>query len=817
MVTNKSSKKSGQSGRYSGSKETGSNNSSQSNSNAPSLKPSIKSMVEEQSKPKTESLDEALKQLSQGKELTRNQAKTAMLDILKEEVEEAQISAFIMGLKTKGESIPEIAGLLDALDASSMKVKIPSPEKAIDTCGTGGDSQSTFNVSTLAALVAAAGGAKVVKHGNVSATSPVGSAELLNHLGVNIRLSPEGVANCVKEVGIGFCFARDFHPGFGKVAKARKALGLRTVFNILGPLANPAQVGRQIVGAADAETARQIIEILKERGANEAMVVCGSTPKGSLDEISTLGTTQVLTLKAGKISESQIDPSDFQLEETELQKLQIKSLPEALTAAWELLESNAEGPKLDIVALNAGAALELAGQAADLSEGFETAKELVKDGSALKTLHQLIKYSNEQTLNENVSSPPEFEFKDLKPVLKLMHQVTKNILKPPQSKSKSLVPLVLKNAGKYHPNRLPTIEMKKLQEHFEGDALFRSQILRFSINLRDDPIAEEAPWLWFFRPIGWEADCSDIYETKKAEEDEKRAAKERNRQEKDLKDTTTKLNKVQSSHKKERLKLEADLTRTKQKLKASEESDKNVQKSHNKLSEDYEKLQQDYRQKSNELERTKKELKGLRPRAVEKKEIAKKEAKELREKKEKSKEASQLKQRKKDFTPPPPKKFPKPVPPLYGLSTDADEFAEHLVSGDHAVDSVLILDGYNITLEGKGKGRLPDKQYAGGRERLRSDLINVLNKFPIEDAFIFWDAGDEGSPKQSRPKTSQYHLKESFVPDADESIVKFCQENGKITIVVTNDNELMLRVKKHDANTMDTRQFSYLAKKAKRT
>lgn len=351
----------------------------------------------------------ALAELSLQKDLTRELAYEAMLELLNDgtalKITDQEIASFILKLKEKGEQVPEVLGLLDALTEVGNKVSLKgNRNEYVDTCGTGGDNQGTLNISTLAALVVASGNVKVVKHGNVSASSHSGSADILDALGVNIHLSPKGVGKCVEKVGFGFCFARYFHTSFGRVAKVRKALKQRTVFNVLGPLSNPANVGCQLLGVSDESLADLVADILIEKGIYRALIVHSksshiqeSGPKSGqaieqetgMDEISTVYPTQVIEISNSTKSKYQISPTEFNISQKDLEVLQVASMQEALAAAQDVI-SGRQSNSLDIVALNAGAAFYISGAQDSIGKGYELAKALLKEGKVSELLKKVI-------------------------------------------------------------------------------------------------------------------------------------------------------------------------------------------------------------------------------------------------------------------------------------------------------------------------------------------------------------------------------------------------------------------------------------------
>ena len=324
-----------------------------------------------------------------GGDLTFDQAKELQDLVFNGEVTEVQVAAFLAAMRMKHATSSEIAGLAQSLRDHAVHVET-GIDNMIDTCGTGGASVKTFNVSTGAALVAAGAGAYVAKHGNRGITSKCGSADVLEELGVNIDPGPDVVAECIRQAHIGFMFAPKFHPAMKFVQPIRKSLDFRTAFNILGPLANPAGVTAQVMGVAEEALLDRICETLKMLGAKRAMVVHGQ----GMDEISTLGTTHIRQLIDGSITTMKFNPSDFGISETSIDELRTG---DAITNAGiirDILSDKDKGPRKDIVVLNAAAAIIVAGIADDFAAAIELAKASIRDGKALECLEKLVEVSN---------------------------------------------------------------------------------------------------------------------------------------------------------------------------------------------------------------------------------------------------------------------------------------------------------------------------------------------------------------------------------------------------------------------------------------
>jgi anthranilate phosphoribosyltransferase len=287
----------------------------------------------------------------------------------------------------KGETAGEIAGMARAMRQNALRVEVPG--LLVDTCGTGGDAKGTFNISTAAALVAAAAGLKVAKHGNRAVTGACGSADVLEACGVRIDLGPAGVQRCIREVGIGFMFAPTFHPAMRHAGGPRREIGVRTVFNILGPLSNPAGAQAQVLGVADAALGQLMADVLLQLRTHRALVVHGDD---GVDEISLSGTTRVWQVSDGAVSHYLIAPYEFGLQSAGLDKLRGGS-PDDNRALMERVLGGEPGALHDAVALNAGAALFVGGGAADLREGVRRAAEILSDGAALRKLQEFAELS----------------------------------------------------------------------------------------------------------------------------------------------------------------------------------------------------------------------------------------------------------------------------------------------------------------------------------------------------------------------------------------------------------------------------------------
>ena len=331
--------------------------------------------------------------LISGTDISAAAAGAALSEILLGDATPAQIAGFVVALRAKGESIEELDGLLSAAMAEAKIVPLTDEERSgsVDIVGTGGDGSNSVNVSTMAALVTAAAGAPVCKHGNRSASSKTGAADVLELLGVAIDQTPEGVAACVREAGIGFCFAPSFHPAFRYAGAPRREMGVPTVFNLLGPMANPGRVRNQLIGVADPAYAMPMLGALERQGVTRAWVVHGA----GLDELTTTGVSNVWALTEGAIVEFTVDPAAYGLAAAAADDLRGGEPAENADAVHRVLGGE-PGPHRDVVVLNAGAALVVAGQAEDLTTGLALATAAIDDGRASKTLADFVRVSQAQ-------------------------------------------------------------------------------------------------------------------------------------------------------------------------------------------------------------------------------------------------------------------------------------------------------------------------------------------------------------------------------------------------------------------------------------
>jgi anthranilate phosphoribosyltransferase len=324
-----------------------------------------------------------------GATLSRDEAATAFDAMMSGEATPSQMGGLLMALRVRGETVDEITGAVAAMRGKMLKVQAPAD--AIDVVGTGGDGSGSVNVSTCAAFIVAGSGVPVAKHGNRALSSRSGSADVLASLGVKIDLAPDGVGRCVKEAGIGFMFAPAHHAAMKHAAPVRRELGVRTIFNILGPLTNPAGAQMQVMGVFHPDLVGIQIRVLQRLGAHRAMTFYGLE---GLDEISVSGQTMIGELKEGKIVEYLVHPERFGLPVHDPRGLRVASVEESRKLVVAALE-NASGPARDIVALNAGAAIYVGGQAPSFEEGVEKAFDLIKSGAARAKLEAFVKFTQQ--------------------------------------------------------------------------------------------------------------------------------------------------------------------------------------------------------------------------------------------------------------------------------------------------------------------------------------------------------------------------------------------------------------------------------------
>jgi anthranilate phosphoribosyltransferase len=332
-------------------------------------------------------LAEAIEQLLQGTALNREQARNVMDQVMAGETTTGQLAGLLIALRAKGETVEEMTGFVESMRTHATPLELPPG--AIDTCGTGGDRAGTFNISTAAALVAAGAGIPVAKHGNRAASSRCGSADVLEALGVDITLDAAGVRRCIDVAGMGFCFAPTFHPAMRHAGPARKELGVRTVFNVLGPLANPGRVRRQALGVGAASLAPLMVRVLEDLGHERALVFYG---EDGLDELTTTGRSRVFELKDGAVKEYELDPQDLGFTRSQQKDLQGGTPPENADLLRRVLEGES-GPRRDVVLLNAAAAVLAAGRADDWPDAVAVARESLDSGRTSQVLNRLVETS----------------------------------------------------------------------------------------------------------------------------------------------------------------------------------------------------------------------------------------------------------------------------------------------------------------------------------------------------------------------------------------------------------------------------------------
>ncbi|MFI5345133.1 MAG: anthranilate phosphoribosyltransferase [Elusimicrobiota bacterium] len=331
----------------------------------------------------------ALKKLLSGETLTRAESRAALGAVLDGKTTDAQVGAFLAALRVRGETVPEIVGFAQALRARVKRVKVRR-RPLLDTCGTGGDGAGTFNISTTVAFIAAGAGAAVAKHGNRAVSSRSGSADVLEALGVRTDITPARAARCVEQTGVGFLFAPNHHPGFARVGPVRRQLGARTVFNLLGPLANPAGAPRQLLGVYSISLVRPVAEALKALGAERALVV---SSRDGLDEMSVSGATVVASLNRGRVTVTEMTPEAVGLRRHPLSALAGGDAGFNAVVLRAVLSGAAGAPR-DACLLNASAALQAAGLAKDWRHGLALAAESIDSGRALASLEALIRMTH---------------------------------------------------------------------------------------------------------------------------------------------------------------------------------------------------------------------------------------------------------------------------------------------------------------------------------------------------------------------------------------------------------------------------------------
>ena len=331
-----------------------------------------------------------IRKITEGKDLTADEMKELFNILMEGNATDAQIGAVLTGLKMKGETVEEISSAAHIMREKAVKVPVKDRSKLVDTCGTGGDKVDTFNVSTITAFVIAGAGVKVAKHGNRSVSSKCGSADIMEALGIKIDLTPEQAAEAIDRIGLGFLFAPVYHPAMKNVIRQRREIGIRTIFNILGPLSNPAEAKYQLLGVYDESLVEPIAKVLTTLGIERAFVVHGTE---GLDEVSITSETVVGEVNGNEVSIYKVKPEDFGLKKVSMDEIRGGDLDYNLQIALDILEGNDKTGKTDFVALNAGFALKVVGEVDSIKEGIELAKETIYSKKAYRILEQLREFT----------------------------------------------------------------------------------------------------------------------------------------------------------------------------------------------------------------------------------------------------------------------------------------------------------------------------------------------------------------------------------------------------------------------------------------
>ena len=337
----------------------------------------------------TKTMPQAIKAVTEKQDLSEEQMSATMRLIMTGEATPAQVGGFLIGLRMKGETIDEITAAASVMRELASKVDVDKTH-LVDTCGTGGDASGSFNISTASAIVVAAAGGRVAKHGNRSISSKSGSADVLETAGVNLELTPEQVAACVNEIGVGFMFAPLHHSAMKHAIGPRREMAVRTIFNVLGPLTNPAGAPNQVLGVFSKELVEPLARVLQRLGSEHVLVVHADD---GMDEISIASSTTVAELKDGEVSVFTIEPEDFDMQRADLETIRAADSTDSLNIIKAVFD-NQDGPAKDIVCLNAGAAIYAAGLVSTLSEGVKKAQDVIARGLASEKLEQLISRTN---------------------------------------------------------------------------------------------------------------------------------------------------------------------------------------------------------------------------------------------------------------------------------------------------------------------------------------------------------------------------------------------------------------------------------------
>ncbi|MFO8109090.1 MAG: anthranilate phosphoribosyltransferase [Thermoplasmata archaeon] len=328
----------------------------------------------------------AIKKVSAGYDLSESETYLSMCEIMEGRASDAQISSFLTALCMKGETVEEIYACAKVMREKANRITVPAG--AVDLCGTGGDDMRTFNISTISSLVVAGAGVTVAKHGNRSVSSKSGSADLMEYMGVNIELNARKVERCIEDVGIGFMFAPRFHLAMKYALTPRQEIGIRTLFNLIGPLSNPGEVKHQLIGVYDQNLTVPFAQVLMRFGVKHAMVVHGS----GLDELTLTGKNNITELKDGLVYSYTLNPEDVCLGKVDLRDIRANSIDENVDIAHSVLDGE-YGPARDTVLLNAGASLYVADLVGDITEGIKIAEETIDSGRAKEKLHSLVRYT----------------------------------------------------------------------------------------------------------------------------------------------------------------------------------------------------------------------------------------------------------------------------------------------------------------------------------------------------------------------------------------------------------------------------------------
>ncbi len=341
-------------------------------------------------------IQDAIKKIVENKSLNEDEAYQVCIEIMEGKATPAQIASLLTALRMKGETIEEITGFCKAMRTKMIKINCQA-QNLVDTCGTGGDGMHTFNISTTSAFIAAGAGCFVAKHGNRSVSSLCGSADLFSALGIKLDIDYELIKECIEKIGIGFLFAPLFHPAMKNVIGPRREIGIRTIFNILGPICNPALVEQQVIGVCRKEFLEKIGKTLNNLGVRHALIVYSAD---GIDEITTSARTYVLEIKNKGIMEFEISPEDYGMKRCSMEELRVRNNKENIDSFISILKGE-PGPKTDTALLNAGAAIYVSGKAETIKQGVEMARESIFSGAALNKLEELRRFVNGHTKSDN--------------------------------------------------------------------------------------------------------------------------------------------------------------------------------------------------------------------------------------------------------------------------------------------------------------------------------------------------------------------------------------------------------------------------------